>query len=289
MRLSVEGITKSYRRGSVVLNELNLNLEPGVAGLLGPNGAGKTTLMKILATVLRPSTGAVLWKGVNVVDQPQSLRRTLGYLPQSFGIYPHLTAVDFLRYMASVKLLVGRAAHSRIEELLSVLNLADVKDRPLSQYSGGMRQRLGIAVALLNDPEVLILDEPTVGLDPQERAQLRNLISDLSASKIVLYSTHVVSDLEAVASQIVVLKEGRLCRAAPPQELLEELTGKVWEGQLANDETARLRADWLVSSLVRNKHESRLRVISATRPWSTAAATAPSLEDVYLSITSVHQ
>ena len=240
--------------------------------------------MRILATVLRPTSGVVLWNDANIVEAPDALRRVLGYLPQSFGIYPQLSAVEFLRYMASVKRVHGRLARSRIEELLKALNLWEVRDRPLGEYSGGMRQRVGIALALLNDPEVLILDEPTVGLDPAERVQLRNLISDLSANRIVLYSTHVVSDLEAVASQIMVLREGRLCRAETPQTLLDELIGKVWEGKLANDVVESVRTRCIISALTRTRNESTLRVISSNRPWPGATTTAPSLEDAYLSI-----
>lgn len=180
MNLLIESVGKQYRGNVWGLQNISLQLRPGVLGLLGPNGAGKSTLMRILATVTRPTRGRVLWNDADVLSSPDPLRTVLGYLPQGFGIYPHLTAFEFLEYLAAVKGLEPSSARRRIDELLSVVNLTDVRDRPLGGFSGGMRQRVGIAQALLNDPQLLIVDEPTAGLDPEERVRFRNLLSELS-------------------------------------------------------------------------------------------------------------
>src|SRR6516165_8587670 len=197
MQLMVENVSKTYAGNLQALRSFGLTLRPGVLGLLGPNGAGKSTLMRILATVTRPTRGRVLWNDADVLSSPDPLRTVLGYLPQDFGIYPHLTAFEFLEYLAAVKGLEPSSARRRIDELLSVVNLTDVRDRPLGGFSGGMRQRVGIAQALLNDPQLLIVDEPTAGLNPEERVRFRNLLSELSGERIVILSTHIVSDVEA--------------------------------------------------------------------------------------------
>src|SRR5208283_4062974 len=203
--------------------------KPGVLGLLGPNGAGKSTLMRILATVTRPSTGSIHWNDLDILSSPDPLRAVLGYLPQDFGVYPHLTAYEFLEYLAAVKGLDGAAARRRVEELLVVVNLSDARHRPLGGFSGGMRQRVGIAQALLNDPQLLIVDEPTAGLDPEERVRFRNLLSELSGERIVILSTHIVSDVEAVATDIAILNHGLLLAHDSPESLLAAISGRVWE------------------------------------------------------------
>ena len=229
MKLSIRSLSKKYSGNLWGLIDCNLELKPGVLGLLGPNGAGKSTLMRILATVTRPSSGSILWNDSDILSSPDPLRAVLGYLPQDFGVYPHLTANEFLQYLAAVKGLDGSAARRRIEELLSVVNLSDARHRPLGGFSGGMRQRVGIAQALLNDPQLLIVDEPTAGLDPEERVRFRNLLSELSGERIVILSTHIVSDVEAVATDIAILSHGRLLSHASPEALLASINGKVWE------------------------------------------------------------
>ena len=179
MNLTISHLSKQYRRDFWGLRDLDLELKPGVIGLLGPNGAGKSTLMRMLATITQPTAGKIEWNGVDIVKAPDTLRTVLGYLPQDFGIYPNLTALEFLEYMAAIKGMDGKTAHRRIEELLVVVNLVHAAKRPLGSYSGGMKQRVGIAQALLNDPQLLIVDEPTVGLDPEERVRFRNLLSCL--------------------------------------------------------------------------------------------------------------
>src|ERR1035437_6973144 len=200
---------------------------PGILGLLGPNGAGKTTLMSIIATITRPTEGTLHWNGSELAKDPNAIRTVLGYLPQDFGVYPNLNAVEFLEYLAAVKGLDAVAARKRIDELLNLVNLTDVRKRPLGGYSGGMRQRIGIAQALLNDPKLLIVDEPTAGLDPEERVRFRNLLSDLSGDRIVILSTHIVSDVEGTATELALISGGALVAHAPLEELLRAAEGRV--------------------------------------------------------------
>src|SRR6266436_1892751 len=229
MRLLVENLSKEYRGNVRALRDVHLELGPGVLGLLGPNGAGKSTLMRILATITQPSSGRVLWNDSEIARHPDPLRAVLGYLPQDFGVYPNLNALEFLEYLAAVKGIQAGAARNRIRELLELVNLTEAIKRPLGGYSGGMRQRIGIAQALLNDPQVLIVDEPTAGLDPEERVRFRNLLSELSGERIVILSTHIVSDVEAVATRIAILVHGQLIANDVPEALLALVSGKVWE------------------------------------------------------------
>src|SRR5450755_953940 len=229
LNLSIENVSKRYGSGNWALRNFTLQLGPGVLGLLGPNGAGKTTLMSILATITRATEGKVTWNGSDLAANPDALRAVLGYLPQDFGVYPNLNAVEFLQYLAAVKGLDVSASRKRIDELLNLVNLTDVRKRPLGGYSGGMRQRIGIAQALLNDPQLLIVDEPTAGLDPEERLRFRNLLSELSGERIVILSTHIVSDIEAVASGIAIMAQGELLAHGAPESLLTRLNGQVWE------------------------------------------------------------
>ncbi|HEX4322327.1 MAG TPA: ABC transporter ATP-binding protein, partial [Acidobacteriaceae bacterium] len=222
VELAIENVSKEYKRGQRALDRFSLTLKPGVLGLLGPNGAGKTTLMTILATITRATAGRVLWNGVDVAREPDSIRVVLGYLPQDFGVYPKLNAGEFLEYLAAVKGLDAATAKRRIAELLELVNLTDVRKRALGGFSGGMKQRVGIAQALLNDPEVLIVDEPTAGLDPEERVRFRNLLSELSGQRIVVLSTHIVSDIEATATDIAIISKGTLVAHAAPEELLRQ-------------------------------------------------------------------
>lgn len=284
MKLTIEGVGKRYRGDFWGLKDFSLDLGPGVLGLLGPNGAGKSTLMRILATITRPTEGAVLWDGTDVVRAPNGLRAELGYLPQDFGVYPNLNAVEFLEYMAAVKGLDAKAARRRIEELLVLVNLTEARKRPLGGFSGGMRQRIGIAQALLNDPRLLIVDEPTVGLDPEERVRFRNLLSDLGGERIVILSTHIVSDVEATATGIALIDRGRLLAHAEPEELLRAVEGKVWEWVLPSSELPAARERWRISSTIRRPDGVHARVVSETPPSASASPVAPSLEDAYLAM-----
>ena len=284
MKLTIEGVGKRYKGDFWGLKDFTLELGPGVLGLLGPNGAGKSTLMRILATTTRPTEGRVTWNGTDIVRSPDGLRAGLGYLPQDFGVYPNLNAVEFLEYMAAVKGLDAAAARRRIEELLVLVNLAEARKRPLGGYSGGMKQRIGIAQALLNDPALLIVDEPTVGLDPEERVRFRNLLSDLGGERIVILSTHIVSDVEAVATGIAMMDRGRLLACAEPEELLRRVEGRVWEWVIPSAELQAARERWKISSTVRRADGVHARVVSDLPPAIGAVAVPPSLEDAYLAV-----
>jgi len=285
-RLNIEGLSKQYKTKNWGLYDFSLNIGPGILGLLGPNGAGKSTLLRILATITKPTSGNVRWNGADIVKSPDDLRQVLGYLPQDFGMYPNLNVVEFLEYLAAIKGMNGNATHTRIDELLQVVNLADARKRPLGSYSGGMKQRVGIAQALLNDPQLLIVDEPTVGLDPEERVRFRNLLSDLSGERIVILSTHIVSDVEATASDIVIVNKGRLLIHAAPEALLRLVKGAVWEWVVPSSELPALRSQHLISGMVRTSEGARLRVVSESPPASLAQAVEPTLEDAYLQIIS---
>jgi ABC-2 type transport system ATP-binding protein len=282
MNLVIDSVGKQYPGNIWGLQNVSLRLGRGVLGLLGPNGAGKSTLMRILATVTRPTCGHVLWNDINVLSSPDPLRLVLGYLPQDFGIYPHLTALEFLEYLAAVKGLDPASAGRRIDELLSVVNLSDVRSRPLGGFSGGMRQRIGIAQALLNDPQLLIVDEPTAGLDPEERVRFRNLLSELSGERIVILSTHIVSDVEAVATNIAILAHGRLLAHDSPESLLGSLSGKVWETIVPSAALPALQQHHLVSSTAHRSDGVHVRVVANAPPMPHAQPLEPTLEDAYL-------
>ena len=281
MRLIIDKVSKRYGSGTLALRGFSLELGPGVLGLLGPNGAGKTTLMSILATITRASEGNISWNGSDVARDPDRLRAELGYLPQDFGVYPNLNPVEFLEYLAAVKGLDGTAARGRIDELLNLVNLTDVRKRPLGGFSGGMKQRVGIAQALLNDPKLLIVDEPTAGLDPEERVRFRNLLSDLSGERIVILSTHIVSDVEATATDIALISQGTLVAHASPEELLRQVESKVWEWVIPSAELAAAKQKFLISSTTRRSDGVHTRLLGSTPP-PHAVAVAPNLEDAYL-------
>jgi ABC-2 type transport system ATP-binding protein len=282
VRLEIENLSKRYGRGVWALREFSLSLGPGVLGLLGPNGAGKSTLLRILATIARPTSGRAVWNGVDLARAPDDLRRVLGYLPQDFGVYPHLSAEEFLHYLAAMRGLDSGSARRRIDGLLDLVNLSAVRRRPLGGFSGGMRQRVGIAQALLNDPQVLIVDEPTGGLDPEERVRFRNLLSDLSGERIVILSTHIVADVEATATRIALIGGGRLIRDAAPEELLREAAGRVWEAVIPAAELTSFRERHRVSGTLRRSDGVQVRVVSETCPWGGARQVSPTLEDAYL-------
>jgi ABC-type multidrug transport system ATPase subunit len=287
MRLAIEAVGKRYGGDAWALRDFSLDLGPGVLGLLGPNGAGKSTLMRILATVTRPTAGRVTWDGADVASRPDALRAVLGYLPQDFGVYPNLSAVEFLEYLAAVRGLDARAARARIGELLELVNLVEVRKRPLASLSGGMRQRVGIAQALLNAPRLLIVDEPTGGLDPEERVRFRNLLSDLSGERIVILSTHIVSDVEATATRIALIARGQLVRDATPEALLRASAGKVWEWTVPSEALAEVRAKFRLSGMIRAADGAHVRIVSDVSPGAGAVPATPTLEDAYLDAMAV--
>jgi ABC-type multidrug transport system ATPase subunit len=289
MKLEIENVSKTYRGNVEALRSFRLAVGPGVLGLLGPNGAGKSTLMRILATITQPTAGWVLWNGTDIKHDPDTLRTVLGYLPQDFGIYPNLSALEFLEYLAAVKGLDAASACKRIGELLELVNLADAARRPLGGFSGGMRQCVGIAQALLNDPQLLIVDEPTAGLDPEERVRFRNLLSELSGERIVILSTHIVSDVEAVATDIALIAQGRLAVHGVPEALLAGVDGKVWEVVVSSGELSALRQRHLVSSTAHRSDGVHARVVADAAPGPGARALEPTLEDAYLAALAAHR
>ena len=281
MKLSFENISKLYG-DTVALQQIDLTLGSGVYGLLGPNGAGKTTLMRIMTDLLAPSTGRVLLDGQDIAVMGAAFRKKLGYLPQDFGVYPNFTAEQFLLYIARLKGLSKFEAKRQTDELLRMVGLEDKKQKKLKGFSGGQQQRVGIAQALLGDPEILVLDEPTAGLDPEERIRFRGIISDLSQQKLVLLSTHIVSDLEAVANEIILLRKGVVLEMQKPASLLDRLNGQVWLVTVpAADETA-LTKQYTCSNVMHTDGKSVIRLLSKSAPRPDAVPTAPNMEDLYL-------
>ena len=286
MKLSIENVGKRYGGDAWALRRFSLELKPGVLGLLGPNGAGKTTLMNILATITRASEGHVSWNGADVALDPNAVRAVLGYLPQDFGVYPNLSAQEFLEYLAAVKGLDAKHARRRIDQLLNLVNLTDVRGRPLGGYSGGMKQRVGIAQALLNDPQLLIVDEPTAGLDPEERVRFRNLLSELAGDRIVILSTHIVSDVEATATEIALIANGSLVTHSAPEDLLLRVEGRVWEWVIPSSDLNAAKQCYRVSNTVRRSDGLHVRILTDEPPHG-AQPVLPTLEDAYLDALSV--
>lgn len=282
--LKIENLTKQYKN-KIALDDLTVEFSKGVTGLLGPNGAGKSTLMRILSTVDTPSKGSVTFNGNDITKHPNDLRRVLGYLPQDFGVYPNMSASEFLEYMAAMKGLSMKSAKVRINELLDILNLTSAGKRHLGGFSGGMKQRVGIAQALLNDPKILIVDEPTVGLDPDERIRFRNLLASLAADRTIILSTHIVSDIESIAPNLVVMKEGRLIAAASPEKLMTQAHGKVWNAIVDVNELEALQQKYIVSNSMQRSDGIHVRIVSTEQPRLGANLVEPSLEDAYLNAT----
>jgi len=289
LNLEIREIGKRYKGDVWGVSDISLEIGTGVLGLLGPNGAGKSTLMRILATVTKATTGFVKWNGVDIATSPNQVRKVLGYLPQDFGIYPNLNAVEFLSYLAAARGISGRSASRRIDELLELVNLTDARKRPLGSLSGGMKQRVGIAQALLNDPRLLIVDEPTAGLDPEERVRFRSLLAELAGDRIVILSSHIVSDIEAAATSIVVLEKGHLRFNGVPEDLLRTVEGKVWEMVIPSTDLAIARQKFVLSGTVRTNEGVRVRVVADEQPGPGARSLTPTLEDAYLHLLTGRQ
>ena len=281
MNLVFENISKLYR-STVALNKMDLSMSSGVYGLLGPNGAGKTTMMKIMTDLIPPSTGRVLLDGRDVAAMGADFRKKLGYLPQDFGVYPNFTAEQFLLYIARLKGLSKYEAKRQTDELLHLVGLEEKARSKLRGFSGGQRQRVGIAQALLGDPEILVLDEPTAGLDPEERIRFRGIISGLSQQKIVLLSTHIVSDIEAIANRVILLKKGSVLDVKRPSELLEKLEGKVWSVTADAEGETELTEKYLCSNIMHTEGKSAVRLLADSSPCPAAAPVPPNMEDMYL-------
>jgi ABC-type multidrug transport system ATPase subunit len=277
--LDIQNVVKQYGKNVSAVAGISLQLEPGVVGLIGHNGAGKTSLMQMIATLTRPTSGQILFDGVDIVKKPNAIRRRLGFLPQDFGVYPHLTALEFLQYFAALK---GVNDPPRIRRLLEMVNLHEHGYRLAATFSGGMRQRLGIAQALLNDPDVLIVDEPTAGLDPEERLRFRHLLSEIGFEKLVIVSTHIVSDIESMADKIAVMREGRLIAFETPDAILQKARGQIWQAAVAADQYSTLCSNTHVLHAQRQGSVVTLRMAQTQSPCAGAEAVEPSLEEALM-------
>jgi ABC-2 type transport system ATP-binding protein len=284
MKLTINNISKQYNKDKFGIKDYSLTIENGILGLLGPNGAGKSTLMKIIATISRPTGGTMELNGLNILDDPNYIRKMLGYLPQDFGVYANLNAYEFLEYIAAMKGVGGTGLRKRIAVLLEGVNLIESAKMPIGTYSGGMKQRIGIAQALLNDPKVLIFDEPTVGLDPEERMRFRNLIADLAQTSIIILSSHIVSDIETIAGEVAIMKGGTLLTKGTQQQVIAQVAGKVFETTMEQTQLADFKTRHLVVNTSRQKENVWVRYISNNPIAGTVPATA-SLEDAYLFLT----
>lgn len=281
--LQLNEIQKRYK-DKIAVQKINYTFSKGVYGLLGENGAGKTTLLRLLCGILQPTTGNICCDGMDIWQMGAEYRRLLGYLPQELGYYENFTAEKFLHYIAALKNLPIEYAEQRIQKLLDMVELQDTKKKKLKTFSGGMLRRVGIAQALLNDPEILILDEPTAGLDPKERVRFRNIISSLGKEKTVLLSTHIVSDIEYIADQILIMKNGELIRSGTEQEITAGVNGYVWICKAPAEIAQKLCTHYLVSNL-RNCDSNKnveLRIISEKKPTENARIAEEILEDAYL-------
>lgn len=281
MRLTIENLSKSYGKKQA-LKGVSFEMEDGIYGLLGPNGAGKSTLIRILAGVMEASSGEIMFNGKNIKSNHREYRSKLGYLPQTLNFYPEFSGLEYLRFVAALKGLKNDIAEKRIKELVEKVNLSSDAHRKCVNYSGGMKRRLGIAQALLNDPEILILDEPTAGLDPHERIKFRNLVSVFSRDRTVLLSTHIVSDIDSIAKQTVMIKDGRVGRMESNRHYVDAMEGKVWLMKMTVDELVEYQNNHVISNVIPAGGKMEVRVVSDTKPSADATAVAPTLEDAYL-------
>ena len=280
--LTIESVTKRYRSGTIAVDNISLECSEGIVGLLGPNGAGKTTLMQMIVTLTRPTSGRILFQGRDIRLDPNFIRSRLGFLPQDFGVYESATAFEFLSYLGGLK---GIRSRQKVMDVLEEVNLHASARMMVKTFSEGMKQRLGIAQALVNDPELLIVDEPTAGLDPEERIRFRNLLTTLGRNSLVILSTHIVSDLAAVAGRIAVLNKGKLITIAAPEELLASASGKTWEIVVSSSEFEYQKSALRISSAVQKADGIHIRFVGSERIPAGAKAVEPELEDAYLLLT----
>ena len=281
MELKMIKLTKQFGDFTAV-DHMNLTMTNGVYGLLGVNGAGKTTLMRMICTLLQPTSGKILCNGKDITKMGADYRKLLGYLPQDFGFYPEFTVKDYLLYIAALKGIRPVVAKKRVKELISKVGLSKAANKKMKKLSGGMKRRAGIAQAMLNDPKILILDEPTAGLDPNERIRFRNLISELSEDRLVLLSTHIVSDVEYIANEIWLMKDGRLLHQGTSDELIHSMTENIWKCYASKSDVPTLMKRYKISNIKSEPHGVELRIISKEKPFPDAVMEEANLEDVFL-------
>lgn len=281
MEIKIVDLTKKFDDFTVV-NHINLTMTNGVYGLLGVNGAGKTTLMRMICTLLEPSKGMIMCDGQNINKMGSDYRKILGYLPQEFGFYPEFSVKDYLMYIAALKGIRPAVAKKRVKMLISKVGLQKVSNRKMKKLSGGMKRRAGIAQAMLNDPQILILDEPTAGLDPNERIRFRNLISELAEERLVLLSTHIVSDIEYIANEILLMKDGQIVHQGTAQQLIDSMPQQVWKCHVLKNEVNDFMKKYMISNIKTESQGVELRVIAKEKPVADAAIETTNLEDVFL-------
>ena len=281
MKLEFDDLTKEFGDFTAV-NHINLTMTNGVYGLLGVNGAGKTTLMRMLCTLLKPTSGTICCNGKDIFNMDSEYRKLLGYLPQDFGFYPEFTVEDYLLYIAALKGIRPVVAKKRVKELISKVGLSKAAHKKMKKLSGGMKRRAGIAQAMLNNPKILILDEPTAGLDPNERIRFRNLISELSEDRLVLLSTHIVSDIEYIANEIWLMKDGEILHKGSIDELINSMTETVWECLVPKNRVSDFMEKYKISNMKSEINQIMLRIISHEKPVENAMRVEASLEDVFL-------
>jgi ABC-type multidrug transport system ATPase subunit len=289
--LSIQNLTKTYPNGVKALDGINLEIRPGMFGLLGPNGAGKSSLMRTIATLQSPDNGTVVFNGADIRSDPMGLRKTLGYLPQEFGVYPKETAINLLDYFAVLKgISIHKERKAKVEEVLHLTNLFEVRKKHVSSFSGGMRQRFGIAQLLLNNPELIIVDEPTAGLDPEERNRFLNVLRGIGTENIVLFSTHLVEDVKELCTDMAIMKNGKIQKRATPYQAIKELEAKIWINRIDPDELEFYENTFhYLSSSFNEDHSLTVRIFAENRPNDSFEPTEKvTLEDVYFNALAIN-
>ncbi len=283
MKLSLSNISKTYKNGVKALDDVTLEIEAGMFGLLGPNGAGKSTLMRTIATLQAPDSGTAFLDDINLLEDKISLRKVLGYLPQSFGVYPNMSAEDLLHYFARLKGIADKNERNEVvQTALEVTNLTEVKRKHVAGYSGGMKQRFGIAQLLLNNPNLIIVDEPTAGLDPSERHRFLNVLREIGTNHIVIFSTHIVDDVKELCTDMAIMNGGRILSHHTPEEAVRALDGTIWTKTIERDQLEENEAQFnIISSNFNQDNTLNIRVYGAQKPDETFRASPPELEDVY--------
>lgn len=281
--LKVTDISKCYKNGVQALDNLSLEIKPGMFGLLGPNGAGKSTLMRTIATLQKPDAGSIHFNGIDALNDPTSLRKILGYLPQEFGVYPGMSAEDLLDYFATLKGIASAKERKRlVKEMLEITNLYDVRNKNVEGYSGGMKQRFGIAQLLLNNPRLIIVDEPTAGLDPAERNRFLNVLREIASNNIIIFSTHIIDDIKDLCNELAIINGGKILKQTTPQKAITELKGKVWSMNIdASNLAAMAQKYTLLSSGFNPNNSKKIRVYAGQKPGDKFVSEEPTLEDAY--------